>query len=173
MGKSRSNAIWQQNHKISLIKEFGVSAVKKILCPVDLYHFLPEVAEYALNLAESHNAEIHVLYVLEPIPSILAANLHILVDDFEEKLRQYAEEKMAEILSLHFISGRVKGSVVFGQPADEILKFAEKTQDNLIVMASHCRTALCRAAHGSVTDKVLANAKKPVLVVYSDQKSNE
>lgn len=142
-----------------------MSTIKKIICPVDIYHFVPEVAEYAMDLAASLDAKIFVLYVLEPIPAAIAVNLQVLITDYEQELKRYAEPKMAEILARYFRVGLDEGRVISGQPADEIVNMAGKTSGGLIVMASYCRSLICRAVHGSVTSKVLANAKTPVLVL--------
>lgn len=131
---------------------------------MDIYHFMPEVAEYTMDLAASFDAKIFVLYVLEPIPAAIGINLHVFTPDFEQELKRYAESKMARILPQYFKVGRDEGRVISGDPADEIVKIAENTPEGLIVMASYCRSLVCRAIQGSVTGKVLAHAKTPVLV---------
>jgi len=54
---------------------------------------------------------------------------------------------------------------VEGDPADEILKFADEIGADLIVMGSHGRTGVLRVLMGSVSRKVLDRAKCPVLIV--------
>jgi nucleotide-binding universal stress UspA family protein len=49
-------------------------------------------------------------------------------------------------------------------PADAIVELAKRRKCDLIVMASHGRHGLSAALLGSETQKVLANAKIPVLV---------
>ena len=50
-------------------------------------------------------------------------------------------------------------------PADAIIKAAEKNKCDLIAMASHGRTGLVKLMLGSETQKVLAQASVPVLVM--------
>lgn len=143
----------------------AMRTIRKIICPVDIYHFVPEVAEYAMDLAASFEAKILVLYALEPLPVAIGVNLHVFAPDFEQELKRYAESKMTELLMRHFTVGRDEGKVVSGDPADKIVTIAENTPGGLIVMASYCRSSVCRALHGSVTSAVLALSKAPVLVV--------
>jgi nucleotide-binding universal stress UspA family protein len=54
---------------------------------------------------------------------------------------------------------------VEGNPAEEILKFAEEVRADLIAMGSHGKTGALRFLMGSVSRKVLDHAKCPVLIV--------
>ncbi|SBW02888.1 conserved hypothetical protein [uncultured delta proteobacterium] len=144
--------------------------IKKIICPVDVYDFQPEAAEYALTLANALEAKILVVYVLEPVPPRYIEGYAFRIEAEEKKMLQNAETKMAEVMS-HFCSiCQDKGEVVVGYAADKILEIAKDRDGDIIVMASHCRSLVCRAVHGSVTNQVLANSNIPVLVVYPEEK---
>lgn len=134
-----------------------MKTIRKIICPVDIYDFQPETAEYALTLAGALGAEITVLYVLEPLPP--RYTIHYAEIEMEQK----AKAKMAEIIH-HFLQD--KGRIVTGDAAGEIVKIAEECSGDMIVMASHGRSVLGRAFFGSVTNKVLASTKIPVLVIH-------
>lgn len=148
-----------------------MKAIKKIICPVDVYDFDPEAVEYALTLGQALEAEISVIYVLEPVPPRYIGEGYSLPPDLEEqeKLKRKAGAKMAEVMSRFCDVCRSEGEVVVGNAADKIIQIAEECAGSMIVMASYCRTLVCRAIHGSVTSKVLANSKVPVLVVYPQE----
>ncbi|HVP56834.1 MAG TPA: universal stress protein [bacterium] len=55
--------------------------------------------------------------------------------------------------------------VVTGYPAEEILRYAEQDEIDLILLASHGKSGIKRWALGSVADKVLRAAGVPVLLV--------
>lgn len=57
--------------------------------------------------------------------------------------------------------------VVFlhGKPADEIIRYSDETNADLIVIGSRGLSALQEFALGSVSHRVLTHAKRPVLVV--------
>jgi len=54
---------------------------------------------------------------------------------------------------------------VVGDPASEILEAAQREQIGTIVMTSHARGALGRAAFGSVADRVARTADIPVVII--------
>lgn len=143
--------------------------IKKILFPVDVYDFQPEAADYAMTLAKAFDAKISVLYVMEPLPpryhSEGGAIPLAFVEEEEETALRRAEEKMAEILADCFNACADKSEVLLGQAAEQIGRIAEECSADIIVMASHGRSILGRVIYGSVTNKVLANTKVPVLVI--------
>jgi nucleotide-binding universal stress UspA family protein len=55
--------------------------------------------------------------------------------------------------------------IVEGNPADEILRLADEMGADLIAMGSHGRTGVLRLLMGSVSRKVLDQARCPVLIV--------
>jgi nucleotide-binding universal stress UspA family protein len=56
-------------------------------------------------------------------------------------------------------------AVTQGQPADEIVDFAEKNGVDLVIMATHGRSGVGRWVFGSVSDRVMREAKAPLLLV--------
>lgn len=145
-----------------------MKTIETIICPVDVYDFQPEAAEYAIALATALDANITVLYVMEPIPPRYFGEGGPIPPSFaeEEAAKQRAEAKMAETIAAHFCAiCQDKGVVVFGRAADQIIRITEECSGDMIVMASHGRSLVGRVIHGSVTNKVLADAKVPVLVI--------
>ena len=57
--------------------------------------------------------------------------------------------------------------VINGDPADKIVGYVEDNNVDLIAMSTHGRTGLTRWVLGSVTDKVLHEAKVPMWLVRS------
>ncbi|MCD6568273.1 MAG: universal stress protein [Dehalococcoidia bacterium] len=60
---------------------------------------------------------------------------------------------------------RVKSVVMEGYPAEEIVDYAEKSDIDMIIMATHGRTGVRRWALGSVADKVVRAASQPVVLI--------
>jgi len=76
--------------------------------------------------------------------------------------RQYMEKIAAELKGT---GASVKTEIVWGNPADEIIQYAQKNKADLIVITTHGRSGVSRWAFGSVADKVLRTAAIPVLMV--------
>jgi nucleotide-binding universal stress UspA family protein len=60
-----------------------------------------------------------------------------------------------------------KGAIAVGYPAEEILRYAEAHQSDIILMATHGRSGVQRWTVGSIADKVLRASSVPVLLVRS------
>lgn len=60
---------------------------------------------------------------------------------------------------------RCQTEVRFGDPAEEILRYAEKHNVDLIMLATHGHGGLARRVFGSVASRVLASGLCPVLLV--------
>lgn len=82
-----------------------------------------------------------------------------LVEEAKEKLRQLEGQA-------HRV--RVESQVLEGDPVDMILRAAEETSSDLIVMGTHGRRALARLLMGSVAEAVLRKAPCPVLTAKPD-----
>lgn len=68
---------------------------------------------------------------------------------------------------------RVESQVMEGDPVDMILRAAQETHSDVIVMGTHGRTALARLLLGSVAEMVLRKAPCPVLTAKPIVKRKE
>jgi nucleotide-binding universal stress UspA family protein len=82
------------------------------------------------------------------------------------KMEGQAERYLARIAKKLKTKGiPVKSEVLIGNPAEQITKYAEDQDIELIVMASHGRSGPSRWAMGSVTDKVFRATCVPILMI--------
>jgi nucleotide-binding universal stress UspA family protein len=139
------------------------SMYDRILVPTDGSRQADHAFEQALDLAETYDAEVHLLYVVDV--SALAGEFDAVtvIDQLEEagreitdRLRERAAEAGVE---------RVETSVVEGVPHRTILDYADENDVDLVVMGTHGRTGLDRYLLGSVTEKVVRLSDAPVLTV--------
>ena len=164
--------------------------VKKILYATDLSENAHYAFAYAVSLADLYNAAITFLHVLPEVPDILDKNVigYISEERWEEIKSQNVEEAREAIIgkrhdhpairdALHQFSEDVNESregkgfvtddiiVVRGNPVEEILKYSEDINCDLIVMGTHGQGTLADAMIGSTARRVLRRSQKPVLVV--------
>ncbi len=140
--------------------------IKKILLPTDGSDRSMDAARYAMSLAKQTNASILVLSVVdERVKSIETAPdpVAFLESAFMEAAKTYVEAAENEIKK-EGIS--VSKAVRIGNPADEIIKEAEESAVDLIIIGSHGRTRIQSALLGSVTMSVIHKETNiPVLIV--------
>jgi len=60
---------------------------------------------------------------------------------------------------------KVESAILVGNPAEEIVDYAERENIDVIVMATHGRSGIGRWALGSVADKVLRATERPVVLI--------
>jgi nucleotide-binding universal stress UspA family protein len=139
---------------------------RKMLVLLDGSELAEVVFPFATELAARLDLEVALLQVYGPIGrQFLAAHQAYIersaelirrqVEDLQERLGVRPEARVVE----------VRGEVVDGYHADEILRYAEEHDVDLVLMASHGRSGVRRWRMGSVADKVLRASKVPVLLV--------
>lgn len=146
--------------------------ISNILVPTDGSMAAQKAARYAIDLAKQLKCSIIVLSVIDN-RSLMAQtisaqeNVRHITEPIEDYLREAAEEYANDIKNICNENGvRSKILVTSGHPAEEIIKEAESSSADLIVMGSHGRSALAAAFLGSVTYSIIHNETKiPVLVV--------
>ncbi len=143
--------------------------IEKILLPTDFSDRAREALDYALDLAEPLQAELIVLFVVEPVyyasPADLygaSANLSMLLEE-QQRIGGQELARLAEQLRSRNV--KVRTVLETGVPYQLITQTAEAQKADLIVMATHGRTGLAHLLMGSVTEKVVRSAACPVLTV--------
>ncbi len=142
---------------------------KKILVATDGSEYTKKATNHAIELAKLSGAELHAIYVIdtrygcgpescistELSPERLRMILRRQGDDATKYIENIAKKEGLE----------TDRWIVDGNPADEILKLAEKESFDLIVMGTLGSSGIERFLLGSVADKVIRSSKIPVLTV--------
>ena len=149
--------------------EFGISS---ILVPIDFSIHSKNALKYAVPIAEKFKASLHLVYVVEP--TIYPADLgfgQVVLPGVEDELREKGGEELEALMEKE-IGGRVKStcSVRTGNPHQEILREAEDLGVAMIVVATHGHSGVEHMLFGSTADRVVRNAKCPVLTVRPEVK---
>lgn len=131
----------------------------RILLPTDF----SSSAQAALELARGHfpQATRRLLHVLDP--QRIAASLTSSVSARED--REALEGELRARLSELAWPGE-ELALEIGTAADVILSQAESWGADLIVMGTHGRTGLAHFLNGSVAEKVVRFARRPVLIEH-------
>jgi nucleotide-binding universal stress UspA family protein len=150
----------------------------KILLATDGSSEAELAARTAVDLGKQTDSELHVIHVLDIVPTAL---LYPEVTDPEgvelpdpilvEDIQRHAEQRGRELLDAEVERVQSAGETVaqahlmMGDAAREIVHLAGDIEAGLVVMGSRGRGGLSRALMGSVSDSVVRHAHCPVLVV--------
>ena len=139
-----------------------------ILLALDFSPEAETVLNKALELAQLNDARLSVIHVVEYTSAMYAGDIPLPEDlDIDQNLADQAKEKLSEMIKQHNIPDTT-GRVEIGIPKREIVRVAEETQADLIVIGSHGRHGL-QLLLGSTANGVLHLAKCDVLAVRVGQ----
>jgi len=144
-----------------------MKTLKNILFPIDFSECSTGVFPFALDLAQRVDARLHMLFVARDISYLKVIDIpaDMLMNSVAEVAR--AGENHMENFCQQQMGGypNYEAKVVIGNPADEIVAFADEQGVDLVIMSTHGRKGLDRISMGSVADYVMKNASMPVLTV--------
>src|SRR5579862_2645836 len=139
-------------------------SLNKILLPVDFSERSLGAARYARTLAEQFHSELTLLHVLTP-PHYEFGALEIGGSMLTELYTNRGAQVEKELET--FLADELKGLparrvVLEGDPARQIVAFAQQEKVGLIVMPTHGYGPFRQFILGSITAKVLHDADCPV-----------
>jgi nucleotide-binding universal stress UspA family protein len=135
---------------------------KHILFPVDFSQQNCGVAPYVACMARRYGARVTMLHVMEissaaypgwPAHAALI-DFQAMIDDRNQRIESFLRTEFQEVATT-----RVRDE---GDPARQIVEYAEKEKVDLIMMPTHGYGPFRRFLLGSVTAKVLHDVKCPV-----------
>ncbi|MGD0597036.1 MAG: universal stress protein [Sedimentisphaerales bacterium] len=146
--------------------------ISKILVPTDGSKTAQKAGIYAVGLAKQLHASIIVISVVDKRfllsrTVLVEPSSRYVAESIEDYQQEAAERYTREIKKLCEKKGiQSKAVIKSGHPVEEIVKEAEKSKVDLIVMGSHGQSALAAATLGSVTYGVIhKDTTIPILVV--------
>ncbi len=148
--------------------ELASYSLDRILVPVDG----SEMAESALSLAtwiaDSAKSEIDLVRVVSLTPVAMDQSMGVypvdLVTAMEDAGRSYLDRVAEEIGE----NRTVNTTLLIGTAGEQLLEYMNEKPASLVILASHGRTGVARAALGSVADRLL-HGPSPVLVFRPDE----
>lgn len=150
--------------------------VKKILFPTDFSKNADTALTWALMLAKNLEAELHMLHavvlhnddvgdeVMQRFPDVEKC-VDMLHENAGTRLEKELPDKGVVTIEKHVVRGIAID--------EEISRFAEKNEIDLIVMGTHGRTGFKKFFLGSVTERVIRHAHMPILTIREGKRYTE
>ena len=143
---------------------------ERILVPLDGSDLAETALPYSEELAGTLGSDIRIIHVSEAYDDKSDHMHQLYMDNMIEAIRSGAQ-KYTEA------SGRKEvnvGSVqLYGHAAEQIVDYADREKNSLIVMATHGQSGIRRWLLGSVATKVVMAAKQPVMLVRAQEATRE
>lgn len=145
---------------------------KKILVPWDGSGWSRRAIPHAVDIAQTNDSELTILYVFRPPGSEYADQIALagqegqiqqLRDGVEQSLTGVAHELRSQGVKVRTLILESTGV------ASAICDYVRDEEVDLVVMSTHGRTGIARFLFGSVASKVMEEVKVPVLLVHPDK----
>ncbi len=142
-------------------------AFKRILCPIDFSPSALQALGFALDLARQADGLITLLHVVEWLAEEEPrASTHFNVPEYRRYMVADAQQRLRGLVAEESRAWVEIGDlVVSGRAHREILRAAETTPTDLIVMGAQGRGGVGLVLFGSTTQQVVRGATCPVLTV--------
>jgi nucleotide-binding universal stress UspA family protein len=128
----------------------------KILVPLDGSSLALRILKPLGRLVRSSSTELTLLRVVEPRSEVDHDPLPAAELDMQVQRREVQARLGSEV------DPRIQ--LVRGDPADEIVRYARETGQDLVAMSTHGRSGLDRLVNGSVAERVLHGCEVPLLL---------
>lgn len=140
--------------------------MKRILVAVDGSDAALKAARMGLEVAQKFGARLTLVHVVPKL--LLPPDAYgLTIAEVEKEHRAYAERLLERTVTLLAATGvEVSTTVLYGSPAEAIAEEAAASDIGLIVVGSRGHGAVARVFLGSVSDRLVHIATKPVLVVH-------
>jgi nucleotide-binding universal stress UspA family protein len=143
-----------------------MSRIRKIVAPTDFSELSKLGLHYAFEVARDTSAEVIVYHVIDFSSEWADKRGDVmahpdLLQHWRKNLEAFLADNFAEYMNLV----DVRPMIEIGGPVQNIVEKAREEGADMIVMSTHGRTGLDHIILGSVTEKVVARAPCPVLVV--------
>lgn len=140
---------------------------KKILIATDGSKSGKEAIDVGMEIARLSQGKAYALYVIDTTGCPPETEYTTWGEVMEERFKTFGLELTATVeKAAKEACVEVEFVTLKGSPAEKILNFAEKQDIDMIVVGSLGKTNIERFLLGSVSEKVVRNAKVPVLVVH-------
>ena len=141
--------------------------IKKVLVPIDFSDYSKSALKYAVDFAQKFNAEIMLVYVVEPViypPDFSMGQIAIPSVNTEwdikakEEIDKLAASEIPDVVT-------VKTMIKTGKPFIEIIETAAEEDVDVIIIATHGHSGMEHILFGSTAEKVVRKAPCPVLTL--------
>jgi nucleotide-binding universal stress UspA family protein len=157
LGSTAENVVRRSDVPVLIVRERPLTDIRRVLVPVDFDPGTKVAIRFAL--AKFPAAEISALHVVAPLPPAdpvvgpLVPNLAAIREKIRGLLDRLGAREVTESVRL------------MADPAAAVLEAARQTDVDLLVLTTHGRRGVKRAMLGSVAEKVVRHADRPVLVL--------
>jgi universal stress protein A len=148
--------------------------IKNILCPTDFSEPSYEALKVADELSTHFGAALHIITVVPLVPIVEAPigveSASFNIASYQQELEGQAKKSLKNLVDQKVNKDiKVSTSVLIGNAAAEVMRYASEKNLDMIVIATHGLSGWRRFISGSTTEQIVRQAACPVLTIRKPQ----
>ncbi|MFP3178632.1 MAG: universal stress protein [Thermocladium sp.] len=136
---------------------------QKIVVAYDGSPHSKRALDMAIDIAKKYGSRLYIIEVVDPA-ALIGLGVSPVPQTVLDQLYQKAKDDIEEVRK-RAAGLETEGQVLEGDPATSILEFVDKVKADLLVSGSRGLSTLKRLFLGSVSSRLVSEARIPVLVV--------
>lgn len=140
-----------------------MSTYKKMLVAIDLTEEAPQVLSKARAMADSQQAELVLMHVVEPVGYAYGGDIPMDLSELQDQLDKAAREQLGKYGEEYGIA-QSNQVVTVGRPESEVHRLVKEYNVDLVVVGSHGRKGF-QLLLGSTANGVLHGTECDVLAI--------
>ncbi len=169
VGSTGRRILYLANRPVLVANEARREPFRRVLAAIDLSEVSRAVLEAAWAIAQADKGELRALFVLEPLPMMLA---RIAGDREEDRRRKGREETERVLEAVGLLGEAAQGRMREGHAGREILGEAQDWDADVIVVGSHGFGFFDRLMLGSTALFVLRHGHRATVIVPHGEPSD-
>lgn len=139
---------------------------RTIVVPLDGSETAEAILDLAKNLAVRSGSVLTLFHVCTPEQASYE-RLHQAYIERTAELAQRDISRICDTVQCYFkdLTVTVRPAMVKGEPAEEIIRYAEKNKASVILMATHGRTEVAHSVMSDITNRVVRSSQVPVWLI--------
>ncbi len=144
-------------------------AMKNIIVPVDFSETAQNAYQYARQLAEQQGNQLKVVHICHPsvdaVSGVSVPDLNTLLEYKKKLLNQFIADDQTTNIERVVADAMVEQEVVLGFASEELVKWSNQDDTEMILMGTTGKSNLLTKWFGSVSSSVAQHANCPVWLV--------
>src|SRR4030042_6176345 len=142
---------------------------RRIMVPLDGSELAECVLPHIEAIGKLSKASVELVHVIEPLELPTRGGIALSIDDLKQielHTKNDAESYLRGIVERLKLAGiKARSKLLTGKAADSLVDHLDKSNFDLVIMATHGRSGISRWIWGSVAEKILHSSSIPVLIV--------
>lgn len=148
---------------MALVRPYTV--YDQVLLPTDGSPGAEAAIEHGIHVASRDDAVVHSVHVAE-MTDVGDVTTGIPEDEPDEAVRQLLESVRDAATEAGL---ETEEAILEGRPHEEITRYVDRNDIDLVVLGTHGKTGISRVLLGSTAEKVVRHSSAPVLTVSPDE----